>query len=64
MKKLFVFLFSVIIASSFSAVVLAANHDTSSNFKISKQLVLNDDEPAPAPLPEPAPPPSPEPKPY
>ena len=59
MKKILVTCFSVIIAVSFAAVVLAANPVTPSSVTITKQLILSDDEPAP--LPDPAPAPEPEP---
>ena len=67
MKKIIVTLFSVMLVFSFSTVVLAANNVTHQN-KITKQIVLSEEEPAPAPtpapepVPEPAPAPEPEPK--
>jgi hypothetical protein len=64
MKKILLILFSVVIASSFSAVVRASSLDSSRVIKITKQIVLSDEEPAPAPPPEPTPAPAPEPKPY
>jgi hypothetical protein len=64
MKKVIVACFSIIIAVSFSAVVLAANNVNKSSVKIAKLLVLSEDEPAPVPEPAPEPPtPAPEPVP-
>ncbi len=63
MKKIFVIILSIMIANTFSTVVLAANHDATSGIKVYKQVVLNGDEPAPPPAPAPTPPPEP-PKPY
>jgi hypothetical protein len=62
MKKVLVTCFSIIIAFSFSAVVFAANHVNTCTFKITKQVILSEDEPAPAPEPAPEPTPAPEPE--
>jgi len=62
MKKTIVPLFTAALVFSFSAVVLATNDVTLSN-KISKQIVLSEEEPAPAPTPAPEPSPVPEPEP-
>jgi hypothetical protein len=64
MKTIFVTFFSVIIAFSFSAIALAANHAAPCTVQISKQVMLSNEEPAPAPAPVPEPAPAPEPKPY
>jgi len=63
MKKVLVAFVSIIIALSFSAVVLAANNVNKSSVKIAKLLVLSEDEPAPVPEPVPEPEPAPEPTP-
>ena len=63
MKKCLVMFLSVIIAGSFSGVVLAADIDTPSAAKITKQIILAEDYPAPAPAPVPAPAPEPVPVP-
>ncbi|GEM_PF-5934805 len=64
MKKIIVPLFTAVLVFSFSAVVLAVN-DASLKSKITKQIVLSEEEPAPVPPadPEPAPAPAPEPEP-
>ena len=70
MKKIIATLLTAVIASSFSAVVLASSDVAQSRAKLTKQLVLSEDtppaEPAPpsepTPAPEPAPAPEPEPK--
>jgi hypothetical protein len=67
MKRIMVSFLSLVIAFSFSTVVLASSHAPYPT-KISKQLVLSEDDPAPAPTPpaeptpEPTPSPEPEPK--
>ena len=59
MKKIFVSLVTLIIASSFSAVVFGSDSFPAP----AKQVVLSEDAPAPAPapVPDPAPAPAPEP---
>jgi hypothetical protein len=65
MKKIIFTFFSVVIAFSFSAVVLAAGNVNTCSSKISRQITLSEEEPAPVPEPstvaEPAPDPTPEP---
>lgn len=62
MKKILVSFVSVIVVSSLSTVVLAANAVTSCTDKLTKQVVLSEEAPAPEPAPAPAPAPEPEPK--
>ncbi len=40
MKKIFVIILSIMIANTFSTVVLAANHDATSGIKVYKQVVF------------------------
>jgi len=63
MKKFIVLFFSAFIAFSFSAIAFAANHTAPHAAKITKQLILAEDEPAPEPPPVPEPAPDPEPAP-
>jgi len=63
MKKILVAFFSIIVTFSFSGVVVAANNLTPCTSKITKQLILSEDEPVPAPEPAPEPEPAPAPEP-
>jgi len=63
MKKIMVLFLTLVIVSSFSGVVLAANYHDQNSARAIKQIVLSEDEPAPAPPPEPAPAPEPAPTP-
>jgi len=63
MKKVLVAFVSVIIVSSFSAVVFASIPVTSCTVQLTKQMVLSEDDPTPAPSPAPAPAPAPAPEP-
>ena len=59
MKKILVACVSVVIVTSFSAVVFAANPVTPCTVKLTKQVILSDEAPAPEPAPVPAPDPEP-----
>ena len=63
MKKILATFVSVLIVSSFAAVVLAANPVTPCTGKSAKQMILSEEAPAPEPAPVPAPAPTPEPEP-
>jgi hypothetical protein len=62
MKKILGTFCSVVMLSSFSAVVFAASPVITCAAKLTKQVILSEEDPTPAPAPAPAPAPEPEPK--
>lgn len=62
MKKVMLYLLSLIFVTSLSGIALASNYASYSS-KISKQIILSEDDPAPSPTPDPAPAPEPAPTP-
>ncbi len=63
MKKNMVAFFTFLLALSLTPIIAAANQVTTWGGKISKQLILSEDEPVPASEPAPAPDPTPSPGP-